>query len=343
MKWIEIEVRTNSEACDAISEKLVILGAYGITVEDPGEIALIINAADSLVYADEGYLASLGTTAVIKAYFAELPEGISLGIKDDENRDFFATDVLYAMNWAGTASLDEFLGYVRSDIAEVGKFLQTGPAEIRWKYVADEDWAHSWKKYYSPFKISDRAVITPSWVAYQAKEGETVIQLDPGSAFGTGNHATTSMCAEMLDAEMARRHDPVDVLDLGCGSGILSVIAAKLGAAHVDAVDIDPVAVKVAEDNCVINGVLDRVTPLRGELGSLRGRQYDIFVANIIADVIQAIAADVPAFLKKGGVFMASGIINTKRDAVLAACLEAGMKPVTEKVDADWVAFQFRM
>ncbi|MHB8964255.1 MAG: hypothetical protein ACYC5K_13995, partial [Saccharofermentanales bacterium] len=130
MRWIEIEVRTDSEACDAISEKLVILGAYGITVEDPGEIAMIINAADSLAYADEGYIDSLGTAAIIKAYFAELPEGISLGIKDDENRDFFATDVLYAMNWAGTASLDEFLGYVRSDIEEVGKFLQTEPAEV---------------------------------------------------------------------------------------------------------------------------------------------------------------------------------------------------------------------
>lgn len=340
---MEIEVRTNSEACDAISEKLVILGAYGITVEDPGEIALIINAADSLIYADEGYLASLGTTAVIKAYFAELPEGISLGIKDDENRDFFATDVLYAMNWAGTASLDEFLGYVRSDVADVGKFLQTGPAEISWKYVEDEDWAYSWKKYYSPFKISDRAVITPSWVACTAEEGETVIQLDPGSAFGTGNHSTTSMCAEMLDTELARRHDKVDVLDLGCGSGILSVIAAKLGAAHVDAIDIDPVAVKVATDNCGINGVLDRVIPIRGELDSLRGRKYDIVVANIIADVIRVIAADVPAFLNKGGVFMASGIIDTKRDAVLAACLEAGMKPVIEKVHADWVAFQFEM
>ncbi|MHB8964153.1 MAG: 50S ribosomal protein L11 methyltransferase, partial [Saccharofermentanales bacterium] len=210
-----------------------------------------------------------------------------------------------------------------------------------WKYVEDEDWAHSWKKYYSPFKISARTVITPSWEHYTPQEGETVIQLDPGSAFGTGSHATTSMCAELLDAELLKRSGGASVLDLGCGSGILSVIAAKLGAAHVDAVDIDPVAVGVATDNCRINGVLDKVHPIRGEISSLQGSRYDIVVANIIADVIRVIAADVPPLLNKGGVFITSGIINAKSDMVLAACIEAGMKFISKRETDDWVALKF--
>ncbi len=342
MKWIEVTVRTTGEACDAISEMLTVLGAYGITVQDPGEIAAILRSGDCLAYADEGYVDSLGADAAVKAYFAEFPAGILLGIRDSENRDFAATDVIYAADRSGNVSREELLGLVAEGIERIGCFLDTGEAVVSWKYVEDEDWANSWKQYYKPFRISPRVTVVPSWEDHAPPEGVAAVRLDPGNAFGTGNHATTAMCADMIDAELATRRGHAKVLDLGCGSGILSVIAAKLGAEHVDAVDIDPVAVKTAAENSVANGTDGRVTVLQGDIRSVRGRRYDLAVANIIADVIVSIAPEIPALLRSGGVFIASGIIAPRRGDVLKACLDAGLIPDGEQQSEDWIAFRFR-
>lgn len=354
MRWIELEIKTTSDAADAICEKLIILGADGVTVEDPNEIAAIINAPDSLSYADEGYVESLGGFTTIKTYFAELADGIRLGIKDEENKNFESTDVLYQTINTRPCTIEELLSLVNEAVADVGQYLEIGDGIIKWRYVADEDWANCWKKYYQTLKISNRAVISPSWESYETKDGEVLISLDPGSAFGTGTHATTAMCAQLLDDELFEldnsdnNYKSLDtghgtrVLDLGCGSGILSVIAAKLGAASVDAVDIDQIAVNVALDNCKINHVEEIVNCRKGEIKDVKGNTYQIILANIIADVIAAIVPDVPALLTEDGVFITSGIINTKKDRVLNACLGAGLQKLKEIEKDDWVAFVFK-
>jgi ribosomal protein L11 methyltransferase len=208
--------------------------------------------------------------------------------------------------------------------------------------VADEDWANCWKKYYQTLRISDRAVICPSWETYEPRQGEVLISLDPGSAFGTGTHATTAMCAQLLDKELRMREGEVRVLDLGCGSGILSVIAAKLGAAAVDAVDIDQIAVDVASENCRINHVQETVHCKKGEIQNIGEAPYQIILANIIADVIASIAPDVPERLTADGIFITSGIINTKKERVLEACSQVGLVKTAEMEKDDWIAFVFK-
>lgn len=344
MRWIELEIKTTSEASDAICEKLVILGADGVTVEDPNEIAAILNAPDTLSYADEGYVESLGGITTVKSYFAELDDGIRLGIKEDENRNFESTDILYQTVNTRICPIEELLSLVTDAVAEVGRYLPVGSGLIRWRYVADEDWANCWKKYYQILKISDRVVISPSWESYDTKENEVLVSLDPGSAFGTGTHATTAMCAQYLDLELQNREEAssMNVLDLGCGSGILSIIAAKLGAGSVDAVDIDQIAVNVAKENCEINHVSEIVHCKKGEIKDVKENQYRIVVANIIADVIAAIVADIPALLTEDGVFIASGIINTKKEKVLEACAKSGLVKVSETEKEDWIALKFK-
>ncbi len=351
MKWVELEIKTTSDASDAICEKLIILGADGVTVEDPNEIAAIINAPDSLSYADEGYVESLGDFTTVKTYFAELADGIRLGIKEDENKNFESTDVLYQTLSTRPCTIDELLSLVSEAIADVSEFLPVGDGIVKWKYVADEDWANCWKKYYSTISLSERVVVSPSWEYYEPQKGEVVVLLDPGSAFGTGSHATTAMCAKLLDEQMLQFSDgdgsifanPLRVLDLGCGSGILSVIAAKLGASHVDAVDIDQIAVNVALENCEINGVSEIVRCSKGEIKDFKSKKYEIVVANIIADVIAAITPDLPALLADGGILITSGIINSKKQRVIDACNNAGLIKVTEVEKDDWIAFVFRL
>ena len=160
--------------------------------------------------------------------------------------------------------------------------------------MKDEDWANNWKKYYTAFKISDRVAVCPSWIDPATIDSEYKIILDPGSAFGTGTHETTSMCAEILDKYLPAG---ADVLDLGTGSGILAIIAKLLGAGRIEAVDIDSLAVRVAEDNCRINGCED-IDCYTGELKSVKRSDYDVIVANIIADIIEPLYDDENADLE---------------------------------------------
>lgn len=316
MKWLEITIDTTSEASDALYEKLESIGARGAAVEDPSEIAAIVNAPGSLSYADEGYLDSLGDRVHIRAYFV-FPE----------------SEIL----------VREITDKVREAVADVGEFLDIGNADVSVRVIEEEDWANSWKKHFKPLRISLRTMICPSWDTCDTQDGvELIVKLDPGSAFGTGDHATTAMCAELLDNELASRETNRTVLDLGCGSGILSVIAAGLGAQKVDALDIDPVAVSVAKENCRVNNVLEIVNIETGVIYDLVDRRYDIIAANIIADVIADIASEIPDKLNDGGVFITSGIIAEKKDFVLETCVSAGLKPVEIIERSGWVAMSFK-
>ena len=335
MQWVEITIVTTEDASDAICEMLAQIGADGIAVCDPYEIKRIIDDPDSLSYADDGYIDSLGTDVTINAYFAEFDEGIRLGAKSEEYVNPEGVGKIYANMDKKTVPTDDAMKLIKDRLADIGQFLDIGQGFTGYKYVKDEDWANNWKADYKSFRISDRIVICPSWEEVTVDEGTSVVYLDPGSAFGTGTHETTSMCAELLDKHLKADDKP---LDLGTGSGILAIIAAKLGCRNIEAIDIDRLAVDVAVENCENNscGFIDCHT---GELKDAKAEKYDVIVANIIADVICAIAGDVPSKLADDGIFMCSGIINTKAERVEKALADAGFK-ICEKVEKhDWMAY----
>ncbi|MCL2337653.1 MAG: 50S ribosomal protein L11 methyltransferase [Firmicutes bacterium] len=206
--------------------------------------------------------------------------------------------------------------------------------------VSEANWATAWQAYYKPVRVGRRLVVKPSWEEYQAAPEELVIEMDPGMAFGCGTHATTAMCMALLEEYLQGGET---VCDVGAGSGILAVTAALLGSARVTAVDIDRVAVRVAEENVLRNGVSGIVTVLAGDLlDRLAGVKADVLVANIIADAIISLAPDVSAVLRPGGLFIASGIIRDRAGEVRLALRTAGLVPVTEKTDQEWVALVFR-
>ena len=200
--------------------------------------------------------------------------------------------------------------------------------EVEIKHVDEEDYANSWKQYYKPIKIGNRVVIVPEWEPYEKADGEITVTLNPGMAFGTGTHETTSMCIEALQ-DIVFEGD--EVLDIGCGSGILSVTALLCGANRADATDIDRNAVNVAYENAELNGVKDRLHATEDNILSAEspirtaGKKYNVVSANIVADVIIEICGFVKTLIKPYGCFVASGIISERLDDVVKAMNDNGL------------------
>lgn len=309
MKWTEIYIKTTEEASDAISEMLTTIGAGGVVIEDPNEIRRQIESPGSLDYADQDFMDSLGTEVTIKAYFNE------------EHKP------------------DELAALINEKLSFISQFLEVGRGYTGYERVDDQDWATAWKKHYKPFHISESVVIKPSWEEYDKQDGEIVIGLDPGMAFGTGTHETTRLCSQLLERYVEKGDQ---VIDVGCGTGILSIIALKLGAGRVAAVDIDEVAVRVTRENCEINGVVKDISVSRGVLSDLEPAQADIMVANIIADVIVDLSTQVPKYLKKGGILLTSGIIRERKEEVIETYTGMGFELVSVDEMGEWVAIVFR-
>ena len=197
--------------------------------------------------------------------------------------------------------------------------------------VEQEDWQNGWRKYYHPMDIGSRLAIVPSWQEYDTDRVKLI--LDPGLAFGTGGHETTSLCMEALDE---RVQGGERVLDIGTGSGILAIAALKLGAAVAEGVDIDPVAVRTAGENAALNGVADKLTVLVGDLSDKASGKYDIITANIVANAIISLAPSVPGLMAEGAAFIASGIIDSRKDEVIAALEKAGLSVQEVKEKRGW-------
>ncbi|MDD2534280.1 MAG: 50S ribosomal protein L11 methyltransferase [Eubacteriales bacterium] len=332
MRWLELSFSTTHEAAEVITDFLSSLGADGVQVMDAEEIKGILADPESLTYADDGFVDSLDPNVQIKAYFAEFDQGVR------RNEDIsFTSDELYDDVPKTYCLLSELEDLITAKLNDFAKFLEVGEGYLGASEVHEEDWANGWKKYYETLHLTSRLVINPSWVEYTAQPNELVITLDPGSAFGTGTHETTAMCGQWLD-ELLLAGD--SVLDLGAGSGILSIIASKLGAGSVEAVDIDQLATDVASANCRLNQVA--VDCHTGELTSVHQAQYDIIVANIIADVITALAADIPERMADDGLFIASGIIEDKADKVITACRAAGLTIAGRSERNGWCSFVFQ-
>ena len=335
MKWVEIEIITTEDASDAICEMLSQLGADGIAVCDPLEIKRIIDDPDSLAYADDGFVDSLGSDVKIHAYFAEFEDGIRLGAKEEEYDNPEGVGTIYGNIATGSKSLEETINLLEERLSDIGQFLPVGDGKVTYKYVKDEDWENEWKKDYHAFSVSPRVTIAPSWEKESVTETEEqkVVYLDPGSAFVRGTHEATS---EFIDEYLSSEDS---VLDVGCGSGILSIIASKLGAKSVEACDIDRLAVDVAIENCKENGV--EVDCYTGELKDAKKEGYSLIIANIVAEIIAGIAPMVPEKLLPGGHFITSGIIDHKKEIALSACEAAGLKLIEEKQKGDWHAYFF--
>lgn len=230
---------------------------------------------------------------------------------------------------------------------EYREFLQTRlpalgiEASIDLEGMNEDDWAESWKQYYKPVPLG-KVTIVPAWEKYEAREDEVIIRMDPGMAFGTGTHETTRLVIRLMQEEELRGKR---VLDVGTGSGILSICASKLGAESCNAYDIDPMAVKVARENCLADGC-DNITVgvsdlLRGV--DLSGGRYDFCVANIVADIIIRMLPDVRDYVKAGSPLILSGIIGERADEVRAAVIKTGFIVEKEINENDWVGMLVRV
>lgn len=302
--WTEVRIATTLEASEAVAEVLETAGCHGVEYHDPD----LINDKSHWNYAD---LISDQLTSKIGG-----EHSVSGYLPVDDN-------------------LEERLNIIKAGLEQVQEFLPAGSGEITLHRVAEEDWAEAWKAYFHP-EVIGRIVIRPSWEAYEPEPHQIVIDLDPGMAFGTGTHPSTRLCMELLQEVLS---PGASVLDVGTGSGILAVAAAKLGASKVKAVDIDAVAVRVAIENRDLNGT-GMIEIAQGDLLSTTGGEtFDLVLANIIASVIIEMLPDVPDVLKPGGQLIAAGIIDTRASEVAEAASNAGLRIIEQRTSGEWVAY----
>lgn len=304
--WVEIKIKTTTEAVEAITNILFENGAQGAMIEDPKDFLFQKAHEYDWDYVEEDVFNTDDENVYIKTYISE------------EN------DVV------------TFIESIKIRISELRNFgIDIGAGEIFTDNVNEEDWANNWKKYYKPTKIGNSIVIKPEWEEYSPSEGDLVIHMDPGMAFGTGNHETTSMCIENLEKYVSEKST---VFDIGCGSGILGIVASKLGAKNVVGIDIDEMAVKVANENIQKNNVQDIMTAIAGNMTDKieEGAKADIVVANIIADIIMKMSEDVRKLLKDDGIFISSGIILAKVDEVLENLKDNGFEVVDVIKKGEW-------
>lgn len=304
MEWLEIRVTTESEVIEGIANIFHELGAGGVVIEDPQLIA----------------------------YYAQK------GQWDDHE---FSEEILEKQEVVvkGYLPIDEHLlqklEELKQELQQIGSRMGNVPIKINANEVQEEDWANSWKAYFKPERIGKRTVIKPSWEEYSSQEGDLIIELDPGMAFGTGNHATTALCIKLLEKYVQKG---MEVFDVGTGSGILSILAAKLGADFVQAFDYDTVAIKAARDNVSLNNLENKIEVKESDLLREAVGSADLVVANIIADIIIKLIPQVSLKLRERGIFISSGIIQERQDEVLKVLAEYGFTVLEIKEQEGWVA-----
>ncbi len=229
----------------------------------------------------------------------------------------------------------EALEHAQNGLWHLKQLRPMGDPTVR--VLAEEDWAEAWKKHYTILHLGKRLVIKPSWLEYAPAKDDVVIELDPGMAFGTGLHPTTRMCMVALENYITQS---ARVLDVGTGSGILSIAAAKLGAREILALDLDPIAVETAAKNVAINHAEGAVTVRRGSMDEAKeaGKLYDLICINILAEVVADLAPDLAAVLRPGGTIITSGILDYKAEDVMEAFGAVGIQVVESMQEEDWVA-----
>lgn len=311
MKWTEVKIKTRSKYEDIVSSILYDIGVAGLAIEDPKDI--IEKAKDP------------------SWDYIELEEFL------DSDRDL--KEIIIKAYFPETDNIKEILDEIKNRIMTI-PYKENGEVygEIELDEVFEKDWENNWKKFYKVTRIGKNIIIKPSWEEYKRKEDDIVIELDPGMAFGTGTHETTSLCVEEIEKYIS---EDKSFLDIGCGSGILSIIAAKLGAKKVLGIDIDELAIKVSKENARINNV-DNIEFLKGDLIDLVDEKYDIVVANILAEIIVILNKDIRNCLKKDGIFISSGIILEKKDMVIESLESEGLEIIDIKDKNGWTCIMSR-
>ncbi|WP_419889516.1 50S ribosomal protein L11 methyltransferase [Paenibacillus xylanexedens] len=319
MLWHELTIHTTEEAVEMISNFLHEAGAGGVSIEESGTL----NKKRETTYGElydvplndipEGF-------AVIKGYFSEGTDMVALQLE------------------------------VNPRVEELSEFgIDTGEVRYETRTVDEDDWATAWKQYFKPVRVSERLTIKPTWEEYTPESpDEKIIELDPGMAFGTGTHPTTSLCLRTLETVIQGGEE---VIDVGTGSGILAIGAIKLGAKHVLALDLDPVAVISARENVELNGLEQQITVKESDLLSVLGSQdpalgvqlpVKVVVANILAEIILLFVDDVYNALESGGTYIVSGIWKNKEQVVHDALVASGFEVSAIHRDEDWLAFVAR-
>lgn len=315
MKWIKITVETTTEATDMLSYLLDEIDVEGIEIED------------KIPLTDED------KKAMFIDILPELPpdDGVAyISCYVDEERD-----------------IEEIKAYIDEQLKEMSSYMEIGSGKITIGETEDKDWINNWKDFFHPFRLEDNIVIQPTWTeTAEINENDIVVYIDPGTAFGTGSHETTKLCITNLK-KYIKTDGTSEVLDAGCGSGILSIIAMKLGAKRVYGIDIDQLAVNASVENLLLNNIeRDAFEIAKGDVigdqefaqSVAQIGQYDIVVANILADVIIPLSAVIRPFMKKDAVFITSGIIDMKEEAVKEALIKNGFEIVDILHLGEWVS-----
>jgi len=299
-------VHTTTEGSDLVSDLLVRCGALGTQVMDRSDVAAVNSGQNVPEMYDEKMVNKMPKDVLVKGWFSQ---------EDREKLD----------------SLDAQL----KELKQKSAGIKMGKLSAEISAVADDDWAESWKRYYKPFRVGKRLIVKPSWEPYSPGSKDIVIEIDPGMAFGTGTHETTNMCMELLEEYVEKG---MRVMDVGTGSGILAIAAAKLGAAEVLAIDVDFGAVKVAGENIRRNGVEKTVKAVKGDM--VRGEAIDseLVVANLVTGAISVLAEPVKRYLQEGGYLLCSGIIKEREQDALDSLAAAGYAIIERMEQGEWVA-----
>ncbi len=252
---------------------------------------------------------------------------------DDELLNKDRTISIIHLYFSSEDNIPEALSYLEPTLKAAGIKYKLDKSAIK-----ETDWADNWKKYFKVTEIGKRLVICPSWEEYSNNE-KAVLKIDPGAAFGTGTHATTSLCLELLE-KYTKSSD--NVLDIGCGSGILSIAACLLGAENAVGVDIDPTSVRVAKENAAINSVENKTEYIVGDLAEKIDGQFSIVCANIVADIIIKLNHDIKKYMKKDAVYITSGIIDIRVEDVRESFQKTGLTVIEELKKDNWYAFALK-
>ena len=311
MDYIELTISTTTAGSEAVSELLMNLGAAGTQIIDRADLPDPDKPGKNWELMDRALIDETPEDVRVKAWFP----------LDEQARKTLGL-------------VQEKLAVMKQEDTQ-GAF---GALTLSSDDVHEQDWSECWKQYYKPFRAGKRLVIKPTWENWDTQPDDLIIELDPGMAFGTGTHETTAMCITLIEKYYAGGR----LLDVGTGSGILAIAAARLGAKDVVAVDIDPDAVRVAEENVAHNGLSDCIAVREGDLLQGLNETFDFAVANILAPVICMLAAPLKNHLKKNGLFICSGIINEAEQDVLNALNDAGYTVLEVIHKNDWVAVAAR-
>lgn len=302
MEWTEITVKVPTKDLEETEAIAQMVVPYGIYIEDYSNLEQEAMEIAHIDLIDEELLQKDRTRATVHVYIS--PE----------------------------AAPAEALVFLEERCRAVGI-----DAEIARSPISEEDWANEWKQFFKPLETGEKLAVCPTWEHYENRDGRTVLKIDPGMAFGTGGHATTRLCLETLEEFITPE---TELLDLGCGSGILSIASLLLGAKNAVGVDIDPLAVKTALENGELNGLTPpRYTILEGNLTDKVHGKFDVVAANIVADVIIFFCPQVKSYMKPSAVFVTSGIIDTREQDVLAAFAANGLRVRSRKENGGWLSF----